>query len=305
MTNKYDKNITPESDDLNSSDFFKKTKAPFNRSKEDLWSELENRMDRYDSVKKSGIIRFMPVFYAAAAVLVIALAVSFYINYYQDSVDIINNEEEQVSANEVSNDTTISVGRGEHVICQLPDGSIVELNAESSLTYNPVTWNENRSVNLKGEAFFEVQKGSSFSVISENGTTEVLGTSFNIYTRGEDYRVYCKTGKVRVATKKDEQIIIPGEIAILNNSKLKKDNAGEEIIFWRSNQFNFESQPFSSVIQEVERQYNVNIESDLDLTYTGNFFKEESVDSTLSLICDPFDLTFVKLGDNNYKVLEN
>ena len=46
----------------------------------------------------------------------------------------------------------------------LPDNSQVSLNALSSVTYNESSWDENRELTLNGEAFFKVEKGSTFEV---------------------------------------------------------------------------------------------------------------------------------------------
>ena len=55
-----------------------------------------------------------------------------------------------------------------------------------------------RKVSLEGEAFFEVNPGKKFEVVSKFGKTIVLGTSFNIYSRNSSYQVTCMTGKVKV-----------------------------------------------------------------------------------------------------------
>ena len=58
----------------------------------------------------------------------------------------------------------------------LPDGSSAELNAGSTIEYNKLTWKLSRNLKLDGEAFFEVEKGRSFSVSSTQGTTRISGS---------------------------------------------------------------------------------------------------------------------------------
>ena len=82
---------------------------------------------------------------------------------------------------------TVSTLAMQHKIIELPDGSKMTLNAQSNATYKPYLWMINRQVKLNGEAFFEVQKGENFEVLSGLGSTEVLGTSFNIYSRENSY----------------------------------------------------------------------------------------------------------------------
>ena len=40
---------------------------------------------------------------------------------------------------------------------------------------------DERIIQLRGEAFFEVEKGSRFVVQTGKGAVEVLGTSFNVF----------------------------------------------------------------------------------------------------------------------------
>ena len=108
-------------------------------------------------------------------------------------------------------DTTINVRAAEQLVYFLPDSSKITVNAGSVVAFNAKKWEEDRKVELEGEAFFEVKKGSRFQVHTSYGTVEVLGTSFNVYARPDAFAVDCFTGKVRVATdKSEEQILTPG-----------------------------------------------------------------------------------------------
>ena len=273
------------------SDFFSKASIPFKESKEEIWEKLSNKLTEAPKAKTKVIS--MTWFKLAAAVLILLVAATFFMKFYT---------------------TTIESLKGEHLAYTLPDGSIIDLNAASSISYHPYWWNFNREVELEGEAFFEVEKGSNFAVVSENGKTEVLGTSFNIFSRNSYYNVFCKTGKVRVSsTKTDVELIInPGEMAIIdniNNTGSIQNTLSENILGWKSNKFNFTSMPLANVIDELERQYNVSISIEIkslsELLYTGYFTKTTSIESTLDLICQSFDITFVKLEENKYKVLQN
>ena len=104
---------------------------------------------------------------------------------------------------------------------ELPDASQVHLNAGSALTFDQ-DWSESRVVSLEGEAFFEVEKGNSFEVITPNGTVKVLGTSFNVFSRGTFFDVQCNTGQVRVTDKSgDKKTIGPGQEAFLGPNGLE------------------------------------------------------------------------------------
>ena len=55
----------------------------------------------------------------------------------------------------------------------------------------------------------------------------------------------------------------------------------------------------------MERQYDVNIQCDFKLIYSGSFSKEINLEDALELICLPFNLNFVKTADRNYKITDN
>jgi transmembrane sensor len=158
-------------------------------------------------------------------------------------------------------------------VISLPDGSIIHLNAVSSAGYNAESYDEQRQITLEGEAFFEVVKGSPFTVTTDEGTVRVLGTSFNVRSRDGELTVACKTGKVGVTpTGSNDMIILtPGEMVVINNQDPNQQVIGEveeintnRIASWIDNEFDFESMSMQDVFKEVERQYNVRIESSFD-----------------------------------------
>ena len=79
----------------------------------------------------------------------------------------------------------------------LPDGSTVTLNANATLSYDK-DFSAKRDISLSGEAFFEVKRGSTFTVKTTLGNVEVLGTSFNVIVEEKNFEVICKSGKVLV-----------------------------------------------------------------------------------------------------------
>ena len=81
---------------------------------------------------------------------------------------------------------------GEQRALTLPDGSTVMLNAESEVAFNTLSWRIKRSVHLDGEGFFEVKKGRNFKVNTPNGQVQVLGTSFNVWSRKGQFQVDCQ-----------------------------------------------------------------------------------------------------------------
>ena len=234
----------------------------------------------------------MKLYYSAAAVVLLLLGLSLFMKFYTQ---------------------TVFSKPGEHITHLLPDGSVVELNADTKLEYHPYWWSISRTAELEGEAFFEAEHGSKFTVYSKNGTTEVIGTEFNIFASGNNYDVFCKSGKVKVkSTETDIKFIIKaGQAAHIDNTRKegkKFDANAEDIVYWKENKFNFKNETLKNVFEELEKQYGVSIKYDPEIeinsTYTGYFKKAEKVEQSLNLICKSFNFTFVKVKEKQYKVIQ-
>lgn len=190
----------------------------------------------------------------------------------------------------------------------LPDNSIVAINADSKLEYTPGSFLEQRSIELDGEAYFNVEKGSAFVVTTPDIKVEVLGTSFNVFSRDGYAEVFCETGKVRVSQKSTSSSIVlsPGESAVLDSNVLskKKTLLSKE---WHKGEFKFDNAPLDLVLEELKRQYKIDIiiPEDLeDMPYTG-FFEKENLEKALQSILWPLSLNYtidpggsVRIGNN-------
>ena len=146
---------------------------PSNRNKDAIWNSVITTI----GTKRKRIISLEKWQWAIAASL--AAIIVFSAIFYGSAVEY-------------------STDANEKIAISLPDGSTVNLNTNSKTSYNAISWYLNRSVSLSGEAFFSVKKGSQFSVNTNNGVIRVLGTSFNVFSRENDFLVECFTGKVEV-----------------------------------------------------------------------------------------------------------
>lgn len=206
------------------------------------------------------------------------------------------------------NEVNLYASKGSRLSHQLPDGSVVKINSDSKIDYNKLLWWVDRSVSLEGEAFFEVKKGEEFTVSSRLGNTQVLGTSFNIYSRGEDYKVECIDGSVKVIFigGKDEIILSAGKGAKFVNSEedhIYKFNIDDRKN-WRDGEFYFNNESLNKVFKALARQYNIDLRfsKDIDnIKYTG-YFNDRNLENALKLICDPVELNY-QIGDG-YVVIE-
>lgn len=272
--------------------FLKTATIPYKKTKDDVWVELDKFIDKSQSnspeiVKSATKVLSLWQMGIAASIIIVLGLVSFMRLY------TIN----------------IETFPGEHTSYILPDNSTVEINSNSELTYHPYWWNISRKINFSGEGYFKVEKGKKFEVISNSGTTTVLGTSFNIYARSDDYNVTCITGKVKVVVAESNYSVIlnPDEKAELNVNgilNIEKLNKPKQIISWVEGNFVFTAEPISKVFEEISRQYNVkiNFPKTTDLTYTGNFTKQKSVNEVLSLVCKPFEIKFEKNPNGDYTI---
>ena len=202
---------------------------------------------------------------------------------------------------------TISAEYGQQLTYTLPDGSSVILNAGSEISFQHSGWINDREVQVEGEAFFEVEKGSPFEVTSALGTVEVLGTSFNVYAREEKFSVACFTGKVKVSDEKgqDAHVLIPGKgVETVGNQTRLYDFEPQKEVAWRQGEFVFENVPLRGVLDELQRQYDLEIDLRADIegrNYTGQF-NNNDLQGALQMICLPMELAY-KLEENGKKVI--
>jgi len=183
----------------------------------------------------------------------------------------------------------------------LPDQSEVILNAGSRLTYHKRTFAGKRSIHLYGEALLKVKKGSAFSITTSAGIIEILGTELNILSREDVFKVTCISGRVKVTSSGQSQEIGPGEKAELKGDLLVKQSnvATERIISWQTGSFYFEDTPLLYIFEEIERQYNVSIESQgLEKRIFTGSFSNKNLGETLNIVCIPMELSYEIIKGN-------
>ncbi len=179
--------------------------------------------------------------------------------------------------------TVYTTNFGEWKTIELPDGTTVQLNANSRLSRKK-NWEEgdDRVVYLKGEAFFTVMKkpetGASFTVITPDLEVEVLGTAFNIHTRGESTEVYLQEGKVRLDYGEDETLMEPGDFVAYSAEKDKitarHTHDQEEVIrpdSWKDGVLMFRKEYAFPILEKIEEIYGVEIEVKDASIYTKKY----------------------------------
>jgi ferric-dicitrate binding protein FerR (iron transport regulator) len=179
-------------------------------------------------------------------------------------------------------------------IAYLPDSTTVSVNGASTVTYDKDTYRKNRIVKLSGEAYFEVQKGSTFKVIGNSAVVTVLGTRFKVKDRPEHLEVICTEGKVQVDIEGQKQILTAGMSLEYYGKELSVQEVSRNKDIWAVGKSFFDNDPLKVVIAELERQYKITVETrnvDLKQRFTGAFTHDD-LEQALQTIALPFQLNF-------------
>ncbi|WP_256011486.1 FecR family protein [Desertivirga xinjiangensis] len=190
---------------------------------------------------------------------------------------------------------TLSTTNGESYRVKLPDGSIVWLNAASSLKY-PVSFEKyaSRVVSLTGEAYFEIAKDSRrpFIVNSRGQQVEVLGTHFNINAYDDEpvIRTTLLEGSVRLKAtgSSASRVLKPGQQAELMASNVKILPADTRTVTaWKDGYFRFSNENLQSVMRKISRWYNVDVVFEKGLpedTYSGAVTRHSNIRQVLEIM---------------------
>jgi ferric-dicitrate binding protein FerR (iron transport regulator) len=164
----------------------------------------------------------------------------------------------------------ISTPRGGQYQIVLADGSKVWLNAESSLKFPTRFEGKDRKVEILGEGYFEIahNKSKPFMVSNGNMVIEVLGTHFNVnaYQDEDKIKVTLLEGSVNVLSNGEQLKIKPGQQADIKNGLMTLNQTVnvEEVMAWKNGKFYFEKADIKTVMKQIVRWYNVDVE------YRGN-----------------------------------
>ncbi|MEL6812888.1 MAG: FecR family protein [Bacteroidota bacterium] len=198
-----------------------------------------------------------------------------------------------------NSETTITTQIAQKKEIQLPDTSEVFLNAGSEISYNENKWDQNRSLTLEGEAYFKVSKGKTFSVETSQGTVQVLGTQFNVFSRDSLFNIQCFEGLVSV-TYNNTTVKVPAGnlVRIANEKRIEKSKIVTSSPNWIANESTFENVSLSLVLNELQRQYpiKINTQNIVNKKFTGSFTHKD-LNVALRSICDPLQVAFTIEGE--------
>jgi transmembrane sensor len=192
---------------------------------------------------------------------------------------------------------TVKTGYGVTDEITLPDHSTVTLNSVSAVSY-PSLFRFNRTLQLDGEAFFEVAKGSKFTVMTPHGDVEVLGTKFTVTADRDIFEVICFEGRVKVCDANNSLVLAPGEAVRFLDGRPEKWNETASVPQWTKGESGFRNTPLHHVIHQLENQYNVKIlypKKFTDIRFTGSF-THSNVETALQSVCIPLQLNYQQNG---------
>jgi transmembrane sensor len=201
---------------------------------------------------------------------------------------------------------TLSTAIGETYSVVLGDGTKVWMNAGSVLKYSSgLAWMPKRTVELTGEAYFEVAKDKSrpFIVSSGSQAVEVLGTHFNINTYdGKGVATTLLEGSVRVSSGGVVKVIRPGEQAVSYGGGINVAQVeAEDIVAWKEGYFMFDSEPLEIIMGKLSRWYGVKVEfaepSLKQRTFLGSMSKYVNISQVLTKFNAAGKTEFVLIGD--------
>lgn len=197
----------------------------------------------------------------------------------------------------VSNlDTIVKTSIAKKTTITLPDNSEVDLNANSEVSYNTNNWETNRTIILKGEAFFRVSKGNTFEVKTSQGSVSVLGTQFNVFSRENTFTISCFEGLVEVAYNNViVQLSAGKEIKIIDGKLVSSSSVNTLNPSWILNESSFSNTTLANVLEEFKNQYDVSVSTnniDLSQRFTGTF-THSNMHLALKSICNPLHLTYI------------
>lgn len=198
------------------------------------------------------------------------------------------------------------------VVDTLPDGSVISLNNNSTVTYISNNSKERRLEFKSGEVFFDIERDPEKPFIVDLGeyTVTVLGTSFNIlHTSSDSINVSVVSGKVQIQSKRDSSlshILVANENAILTKSKpniLSQSHFNDNTLFWKTRVLQFEEVNIVDALSEIEEAYNVNvkiIDSSFVDCYLTAKYNNQDIKDIMEIIEFTFDASIAQESNNFY-----
>ncbi len=194
---------------------------------------------------------------------------------------------------------------GDHtLVAKLPDGSMVTLNRNASITYPAHFSSDTRSVTLKGEGFFNVtpDKKKPFIITADNSSIKVVGTSFNVKSASGVTEVIVETGIVEVSKKHLGIRVMPHEKALVlptRDTPVKQNNEDDLYNYYRTKKFVCSDITLKRLADILNEAYDAHIvieDASVANTKINTTFEEGPLDDILNVIKVTYNVNVVKNG---------
>lgn len=261
----------------------------------EAWQRFKKRVDdlpaKTETPVRSMNTGFMKRMMAVAAVLILAVAVWFLFIKPEDQIEIAMVEKKTTT---------------QTAIDTLSDGSVITLNKNTEISYPEKFSGKTRNVKMKGEAFFSVKpdKTKPFIINANDVTITVVGTSFNVKNYDSSTQIIVESGIVRVSYKNKIIELVKGEQVMIKKDEtdLEKVKTKDSLYnYYRSHAIICNATPLPDVVRTLNEAYNVNIvlqDASLQQLQISTTFKNEDIDTIISIIQQTFDLRVTKEGSN-------
>jgi ferric-dicitrate binding protein FerR (iron transport regulator) len=271
----------------------------------DSFLELRNKIIIRNQFQKKPIRKTRALYLKVsriAAMLIFVVALSFSLAWMMGH---LQQEKQEVAWFESS------TPRGEKSKLQLPDGSTVWLNSESSISFPNNFSTGNREVRLSGEAYFEVEKlaGLPFIVKTEAYDIHVLGTKFNVMAYDDFMRTETSLIEGQVEIYKGSQVVAlaPGQVLTYQDNKIKIKEANTiRSGYWKDGRFDFDQITLQELIVRLERWYDIDIKMEnaelKEIVYSGVFKNEETIWQVLNSIQLTLPITYSRSGFREFEI---
>ncbi|MGK7395106.1 MAG: FecR family protein [Candidatus Cyclobacteriaceae bacterium M3_2C_046] len=206
-----------------------------------------------------------------------------------------------------------STSFGQTRMIELPDQSVVTLNANSKLKFRH-KWStlEDRMVYLEGEAYFDITKDdlhqTKFIVATEMMKVEVLGTRFNVQNRSGYHQVVLNHGQVKVTvpalSQHGEMMMEPGDLVEISSRQkelVKRKVNTEKYTAWMDNKLVFDSTPVYEIIKRLEDIHGIELiiqeQETLNQRFTGTYPMDNYM-IVIKVLAETYDLNYRQEGES-------
>ncbi len=237
--------------------------------------------------KTSKVISLYKYVSGVAAAILLILGITFFINQ----------------------PTKYSTSVAENSIIILPDGSEMNLNSNSKAFVNSKQWEENRLIELEGEAYFKVKKGSKFTVQTSKGKVQVLGTQFNVNASSDEFlSVTCYEGIVSVVTNQINTKLYQGMAVQQYNDQVSNWKFSLTDPSWITRErVDLYKVPVNQLLLEVQKYHNVKFQNikalNKSLVFTGSFTTKD-LNKAIKHIFTTLEVDYEFINTNEIRILD-